>query len=88
MGAEMARKKGAKVGVMRLLVAWPFPEQRVRDLAEQVRAFVVPEINYGQMVLEVERAAAGRAAAVPCSHGGGGVHDPVRICETVLRAAQ
>jgi 2-oxoglutarate ferredoxin oxidoreductase subunit alpha len=88
MGAELARKKGAKVGVMRLLVAWPFPEKRIHELAEKVRAFVVPEINYGQMVLEVERAASGQAAAIPCSHGGGGVHDPEKICETVLRAAQ
>jgi 2-oxoglutarate ferredoxin oxidoreductase subunit alpha len=88
MGAELARKKGAKVGVMRLLVAWPFPEKRIHELAKKVRAFVVPEINYGQMVLEVERSAAGQCAAIPCSHGGGGVHDPKKICETVLRAAK
>ena len=88
MGAELARKKGAKVGVMRLLVAWPFPEKRIHDLAGKVRAFVVPEINYGQMVLEVERCAAGQAAAILVPHGGGGVHDPKDICEAILRAAK
>jgi hypothetical protein len=40
------------------------------------------------MVLEVERSAAGQAVAIACSHGGGGVHDPEKICEAVMRAAK
>jgi 2-oxoglutarate ferredoxin oxidoreductase subunit alpha len=87
-GIEMARKKGVKVGVIRLIVAWPFPEKRIRELAAKVKAFVVPEINYGQMVLEVERVAAGKAAAVLVPHGGGGVHDPQDICDAIVRAAK
>jgi 2-oxoglutarate ferredoxin oxidoreductase subunit alpha len=88
MGIQLARKKGVKVGFLRLLVVWPFPEKRIRELAEDVTAFVVPEINYGQMVLEVERSAAGRAAAIRVPHGGGGVHDPNDICDAILRAAK
>ncbi|NIM20583.1 MAG: 2-oxoacid:acceptor oxidoreductase subunit alpha [Candidatus Latescibacteria bacterium] len=88
MGIEMARKKGVKVGVIRLIVIWPFPEKRIRELAGMVKAFVVPEINYGQIVLEVERCAAGKAAAVPVSHGGGGVHDPNDVCQAILGAAK
>ena len=84
MGIEMAREKGAKVGMMRLVTAWPFPERRIRELAGSIRGFVVPEINYGQMVLEVERCAAGKVAAIPVPHGGGGVHDPQGICEAIL----
>jgi 2-oxoglutarate ferredoxin oxidoreductase subunit alpha len=76
------------VGVIRLIVVWPFPEQRIRELASRIKAFVVPEINYGQMVLEVERCAAGRAPAILVPHGGGGVHDPSDICEAILRAAK
>jgi 2-oxoglutarate ferredoxin oxidoreductase subunit alpha len=86
MGIELARKMGIKVGVIRLIVVWPFPEQRIRELAGKVKAFVVPEINYGQMVLEVERCAAGQAAAICVPHGGGGVHDPNTICEAILGA--
>jgi 2-oxoglutarate ferredoxin oxidoreductase subunit alpha len=88
MGIDLARKKGVKVGFMRLIVVWPFPEKRIRELATKVKAFVVPEINYGQMVLEVERCAAGNAAAVPVSHPGGGVHDPQDICDAIMRAAK
>ncbi len=88
MGIDMARAEGVKVGFMRLVVVWPFPESRIRELSEVVKAFVVPEINYGQMVLEVERCAAGKAAAVCVPHAGGGVHDPHTICEAIVRAAQ
>ena len=51
-----ARPQGIRVGKFRLITAWPFPEQRIRELAERVKAFVVPELNLGQMVHEVERA--------------------------------
>jgi 2-oxoglutarate ferredoxin oxidoreductase subunit alpha len=86
-GVQLAREKGVKVGVLRLIVVWPFPEKRIRKLAGRIKAFVVPEINFGQIVLEVERCAAGQAAAVRVSHAGGGVHDPRQICEAILRAA-
>jgi 2-oxoglutarate ferredoxin oxidoreductase subunit alpha len=88
MAIEMARNKGIKVGFLRLIVLWPFPEKRIRELAGKVKAFVVPEINYGQMVLEVERCAAGKAASWPVSHGGGNVHDPETIVETIMKAAK
>ncbi|MFH1141694.1 MAG: 2-oxoacid:acceptor oxidoreductase subunit alpha, partial [Chloroflexota bacterium] len=58
---EMARAQGIKVGMLRPVVIWPFPEKRIRELAKNVRAFVVPELNYGQIYYEVERCAAGNA---------------------------
>jgi 2-oxoglutarate ferredoxin oxidoreductase subunit alpha len=88
MGIDMARKKGIKVGVLRLIVVWPFPETRIRELAGKVKAFVVPEINYGQMVLEVERCAAGKSQTFLVPHGGGGVHDPKDICKAIEEAAK
>ncbi|MGD2109123.1 MAG: 2-oxoacid:acceptor oxidoreductase subunit alpha [Phycisphaerae bacterium] len=88
MGIDLARKKGVKVGVIRLIVVWPFPEKRIRELAGKIKAFVVPEINYGQMVLEVERCAGGKAGAICVPHGGGGVHDPQDICDAILGAAK
>jgi 2-oxoglutarate ferredoxin oxidoreductase subunit alpha len=88
MGIEMARKKGVKVGVIRLIVLWPFPEKYIRKLATKVKAFVVPEINLGQMVLEVERCCAGNAKAVSVPHAGGGVHNPQDICDAILGAAK
>lgn len=73
---EMARQEGIKVGHLRLVVVWPFPEIRIRELAGRVKGFVVPELNLGQMKLEVERCAAGRAPVTLIGHAGGGVHNP------------
>jgi 2-oxoglutarate/2-oxoacid ferredoxin oxidoreductase subunit alpha len=87
-GVELARDKGLKVGILRLVVCWPFPERRIREIAARVPALVVPELNYGQMVLEVERAAQGKAKVVLVPHGGGEVHDPHVIADAILRAAE
>ena len=87
-GMELARKKGVKAGFLRLIVAWPFPERRIRELARRIKAFVVPEINYGQMALEVERCAAGQATTICLPHGGGGVHEPEQIAKALIEAAK
>ncbi len=84
----MARKAGIKVGTLRLITCWPFPEKRIKQLAGKIKAFVVPEINYGQMVLEVERASAGKAPAIPVSHMGGWVHDPEDIFKVIKEAVK
>lgn len=61
---EQARKSGIKVGSLKLITVWPFPEKRVAELAKKVRAFLVPEMNYGQIVFEVERCSYGNANVV------------------------
>ncbi|OGR61113.1 MAG: 2-oxoglutarate synthase subunit alpha [Elusimicrobia bacterium GWA2_69_24] len=84
---EEARRRGLKVGLLRPIILWPFPERRIRELAEKVNTFVVAELNYGQLSLEVERCAAGKADTILIGHGGGTVHEPEAILEVLLRAA-
>jgi len=74
-----AKKDGIKVGQLRLVTVWPFPEKRIRELASKVKAFVVPELNYGQIYYEVERCACGNAKTALIPHAGGGVHNPEDI---------
>jgi len=52
-----ARAIGIKAGLLRPVTLWPFPEEQVAHVAERVKAIVVPEMNCGQIVREVERAA-------------------------------
>lgn len=85
---ELARREGIKVGTLRLVTVWPFPEERIRQLARRVKAFVVPEINYGQIVLEVERCAAGQAKVILVRHAGGDIHKPEKVLEAIRRAVQ
>jgi 2-oxoglutarate ferredoxin oxidoreductase subunit alpha len=84
---QMARADGLRVGLLRPVVAWPFPEKRIRELAERVESFLVVEMNYGQMFYEVERCAAGHARTELLGHGGGMVHEPQEILQTLREAA-
>jgi 2-oxoglutarate ferredoxin oxidoreductase subunit alpha len=85
---DLARQHGIRAGKFRIISAWPFPEQRIAELAGRVKAFVVPELNLGQMVREVERAAAGKARVIPVTHAGGTVHDPAAILNAIVEAAR
>jgi 2-oxoglutarate ferredoxin oxidoreductase subunit alpha len=81
---EQARREGIRVGHLRLIVVWPFPEKRIRQIAEATRAIVVPELNLGQVVLEVERCVHGAVPVRLAGHTGGTVHQPREIYETIL----
>lgn len=85
---DAARLQGIRVGHARLVITWPFPAARIRELAQRVKGFVVPELNMGQMVLEVERAVAGKTAVRSVPHAGGTVHDPEVITKEILEAAR
>jgi 2-oxoglutarate ferredoxin oxidoreductase subunit alpha len=85
---QAAKDKGVKVGAFRLITAWPFPEKQIAELSRKVKAFVVPELNLGQMVLEVERLAAGRCRTLPVPHVGGTVHNPDVILKAILEAVR
>lgn len=85
---QEARDEGIRAGLLRMITVWPFAEDRIRELASQVKAFVVPEINYGQIVLEIERCAGGKAQTVLLPHMGGGVHHPDTILTAIREAAQ
>ena len=88
IAVQQAREMGIKVGILRLITVWPFPSEKVKQLAGNVKAFVVPEINQGQIALEVERAAGGYAKTILVPHMGGTVHNPEVILEAIKQAAR
>jgi len=81
-----ARDKGLKVGLFKLITAWPFPEKRVVELAGSVKTILVPEVNMGQMVREVQRVVMGRCEVVSIPHAGGHVHPPDEIPRFITEA--
>jgi len=84
---KMARKAGIKAGLLRLITVWPFPEKQVEELSNHVKAIVVPEMNCGQVVREVERVA--KETPVHFSSKiGGEPHSPSEIFEVIRRAAK
>jgi 2-oxoglutarate ferredoxin oxidoreductase subunit alpha len=85
---QKAKKEGLKVGLLRPIICWPFPEKKIKELASKVKAFVVVEMNYGQLYYEVERCACGKAKTILVPHGGGWVHDPEDIYKAIKEAAK
>ena len=83
-----ARKAGIKVGIIRLITVWPFPEKLIKKLSTKVKAFIVPEINLGQISIEVERCAAGKAKTIGVPHAGGWVHDPNDILKAIKKGVK
>ncbi len=81
-----ARNEGIKAGMIKLETVWPFPEDLIRSLASQIKAFVVPEINGGQMVLEVERSTCGDCPVTLVSNYGGAIIHPSLILSSIHKA--
>ena len=82
-----ARQQGIKAGMLRLITAWPFPDERVRALADQVRGIAVVELNLGQMSREVERATRGKVPLAGVFHAGGRIHTPAEVLAGIKEVA-
>jgi len=81
-----AREKGVKAGLLRLVTLWPFPEKQVARVAKQAKKIVVPEMNCGQLVREVERAAK-ETPVTFLSKLGEEPHTPMEILESIRRSS-
>jgi 2-oxoglutarate ferredoxin oxidoreductase subunit alpha len=84
---EQARKEGIKVGYLRLITVWPFPEDLIFKLADKVGAFIVPEINMGQIAREVERCVRGKTRVIGVHKPGGDILDPRDVLEAIRKGA-
>jgi 2-oxoglutarate ferredoxin oxidoreductase subunit alpha len=83
-----ARARGIRVGLIKLETVWPFPEDLIRTLAPRLRALIMPEINGGQMVLELERCAGGACPVALVSHFGGTIINPGKILLAIQKAVK
>jgi 2-oxoglutarate ferredoxin oxidoreductase subunit alpha len=80
-----ARSAGLKAGLLRLITLWPFPEEQVAEAAENAKMIVVPEMNCGQLVREVERVAKCTPVSF-LSKLGEDPHTPMEILEAMRRS--
>ncbi|MFH1313669.1 MAG: 2-oxoacid:acceptor oxidoreductase subunit alpha [Candidatus Eisenbacteria bacterium] len=60
-----ARAEGKKVGMLRLISIWPFPQGKVREVAARARKVFVPEMNLGQLSREIERFSKADVISIP-----------------------
>ena len=82
-----ARERGIKVGMLRLITIWPFADKAVFELASRVKGILVVELNYGQIVNEVRRAANGQCPVELCAKYNMQIFEPEEIEEAIDRLA-
>jgi 2-oxoglutarate ferredoxin oxidoreductase subunit alpha len=80
---KLAREKGIKAGLLRLVTLWPFTDNTINRLAEKVKIIIVPEMNLGQISREVERAAHGKCRVISYGKVDGDLINPVEILEKI-----
>ena len=80
---RQARKDGLRIGLIRPITLWPFPSQIIEEAATKVTAFLVVEMNYGQMLEDVRLAVNTKVPVHFFGRGGGGIPRPDEIYESV-----
>ncbi|OWT32759.1 2-oxoglutarate synthase subunit alpha [Methanobrevibacter sp. 87.7] len=78
-----AREEGIKAGYLKINTPWPFPDDDVKAVCESAKDIIVPEMNLGQMVHEVERVFAGDAEVHLLSKIGGELPKPSEVLNAI-----
>jgi len=79
----LARQKGMKVGLIRPITIWPFPQKAFSDLAEKVKKFLVVEMSLGQYVEDVQLSVQGKAEIKLHKRPGGGIPTTEEVFELI-----
>jgi 2-oxoglutarate ferredoxin oxidoreductase subunit alpha len=84
MAATRAKEEGLPVGTLRLITAWPFPEEEIEKMAKKTKKVIVLENNLGQLYPYIKAAAAHYADVyfLP-PRVLGEIHDPEAILQKV-----
>jgi len=80
---ETARVKGLKIGMIRPITLWPFPEKLIGETADRIKKFLVVEMSAGQMVEDVRLAVNGRARVEFYGRMGGGIPSEEEILRRI-----
>ena len=80
-----ARADGLKVGMLRPISLWPFPSEKVKDLAKRTKHFLVFEMNMGQMIEDVQLALEGKGEVSFYGRPGGVIPNPSEVYRVISR---
>lgn len=82
---ETARKKGMRVGLIRPITLWPFPEKVIAKNVDKLKAFLVLEMSLGQMVEDVRLATDGKCPVYFYGRPGGGIPEVDVVVDRIER---
>ena len=80
-----ARKAGIKVGMIRPITLWPFPEKVLAKAADTCKAFISVELSMGQMIDDVRLATGCRRPVTLCNRVGGIIPNPAQVYEHIAK---
>ena len=84
---KSARAKGLKVGVIRPITLWPFPEKVIAQAADSCKAMLCVEMSMGQMVDDVRLAANGKVPVHFFGRTGGVIPTPAEVLAEIEKIA-
>lgn len=84
---NVLRNRGINVGFVKINTIWPFPYDIVQKISTVAKNIIVPEMNIGQLVLEVERIVAGRCAVHRVNRVDGELITPDEIIEKIVEVS-
>lgn len=82
---KTARANGLKVGMLRPITLWPFPSEKVQELAKNVKQYLVFEMNMGQMIEDVQLALEGKGEVAFYGRPGGVIPTPSEVQRVISR---
>ncbi len=85
---DAARKQGIKVGMIRPITLWPFPEKAFADASEHVSSVISVELSMGQMIEDVRLSVNGKVPVTLCNRTGGMIPSPEQVLAAIVEAAK
>ena len=80
-----ARKQGIKVGMIRPITLWPFPEKPFKEAAKKVKNIISVELSMGQMIEDVKLASECRVPVTLCNRVGGMIPSPEMVLDAIIK---
>lgn len=81
---KIARKNGKKVGLIKINIVWPFPEEQIKKLVGNIKTVIVPEMNMGKYCHEIERCLK-QSNVISVPKLGGNIHQPTELLEVIMK---
>ncbi len=81
-----AREMGIKVGLIRPITLWPFPNAPFKKAANKVKEIISVELSMGQMIEDIKLASECKVPVTLCNRVGGMIPSPEQVLEAIVKA--